>query len=280
MNNNTYIKFKYILGTVLLLLPFLLFPGCQKVINVDLNESAPRIVIEGLISDRREPYVVAITRSASYFNQPVIPRVSGAIVVISDNINRPDTLNEESPGAYFSSRIRGIPGRTYTLKVIADGQEYSATSIMASHVTIDSLTLVKSDFQHFGLPGDNKNHYEIHCFFFDPPLKNYYRIKVFRNDSISTLDYRLFDDQYTNGELTEIRVSNALAGQTYRIELMSIDKQTYSYYRGLDDILFSNPFFGSTPANPNSNLSNGALGYFGTAAISIRTIVVPVTLSK
>ena len=265
-----------ILRTVLYLAPTFILPGCQKVINVDLNESTPRIVIEGLINDRRGPYSVSITRSGSYFNQPVLPSVSGAQVLVKDNLGITDTLKEAAPGIYLTSKTRGIPGRTYTLQVIADNLEYDATSTMLSHVSIDSLKLVKSDFQRFDFGGNNGNdlNLEIHCFFKDPPEKNFYRIKVFKNDSINTQSYRLYDDQYTNGEETELRVSRAEAGSSYRIELMSIDKSTYGYYRTLDDLLFTNPFFGSTPANPNTNLSNGALGYFGAYASSSKTIII------
>ena len=97
---------------------------------------------------------------------------------------------------------------------------------------------------------------------------------MFKNDSINTENYRLYDDQYSNGKVTELRVARATQGDTFRIELMSLDKSTYGYYRTLSDLLYQNPFFGSTPANPNSNLSNGALGYFGACAISTRTIVI------
>lgn len=270
------IRFKDALRIVLSLAPLLVFSGCQKVINVDLNEAAPRIVIEGLINDRHVPYSVTITKSGSYFNQPVLPSVSGADVTITDNAGTTDTLREATPGIYLTSRIRGTPGRTYTLKVISDNREYSGTSTMLSHVDIDSLKLVKSEFQRFDFGGNTQHEIpmEIHCFFKDPDEKNFYRIKVLKNDSINTQNYRLYDDQYTNGRETELRVARAEAGVTFRVELLSIDKQTYEYYRTLDDLLFTNPFFGSTPANPNNNLSNGALGYFGAVAISSKTIII------
>ena len=127
----------------------------------------------------------------------------------------------------------------------------------------------------FGGNNQNEIHYEIHCFFKDPPEKNFYRIKVFKNDSINTENYRLYDDQYTNGEETELRVVDkwrqaTLTGLSF---YRSIDK-TYGYYRTLEDLLFTNPFFGSTPANPNNNLSNGALGYFGAYAVSSKNIII------
>jgi hypothetical protein len=270
------------LHILLLFLIIFVFPGCQKVVNVDLNEAAPRIVIEGTINDRRGPYSVMISKSGSYFNQPVLPPVTGAMAIITDNSGITDTLKEVNTGIYISSKIRGIPGKTYTLKVMSENQEYEGSSTMFSHVSIDSLTLVKSESQHFNLGGNNQKEIplEIHCFFKDPLEKNFYRIKVFRNDSINTQNYRLFDDQYTNGQITELRVAHATAGDKYRVELYSLDSKTYGYYRTLEDLIFTNPFFGSTPANPDNNLSNGALGYFGAFAVSSKTIVITDSLIK
>jgi hypothetical protein len=278
----TRIQVKDSLQIVLSILSVIVFSGCQKVINVDLNEAAPRIVIEGVINDRRGPYTVMISKSGSYFNQPVLPPVSGAVVIITDSSGTIDTLKEVNPGVYLTSKTRGIPGRTYNLKVISESQEYSGTSTMFSHVNIDSLTLVKEESQHFIFGGNNQNdtHLEIHCFFRDPDEKNFYRMRVFKNDSINTENYRLFDDQYTNGEEIELRVARATFGDRFRIELLSLDKQTYEYYHTLEDLLFSNPIFGSTPANPENNLSNGALGYFGAYAVSSRTLIITDILIK
>lgn len=270
------------LHILLLLLIIFVFPGCQKVINVDLNEAAPRIVIEGTINDRRGPYTVTISKSGSYFNQPVLPPVTGAVAIITDNSGITDTLKEVNSGIYISSKIRGIPGKTYSLKVMSENQEYEGSSTMFSHVNLDSLTLVRSDPQRFDFGGNNQKEIplEIHCFFRDPLEKNFYRIKVFRNDSINTQDYRLFDDQYTNGQVTELRVAHANAGDKYRVELYSLDSKTYGYYRTLEDLIFTNPVFGSTPANPDNNLSNGALGYFGAFAVSVKTIIITDSLIK
>jgi hypothetical protein len=270
------------LHILLLLLITFVFPGCQKVINVDLNEAAPRIVIEGVINDRRGPYTVMISKSGSFFNQPVLPPVTGAVAIITDNSGITDTLKEVNAGIYISSKIRGIPGKTYTLKVMSENEEYEGSSTMFSHVSIDSLTLVKSDPQRFNFGANNQKEIplEIHCFFRDPFEKNFYRIKVFRNDSINTQNYRLFDDQYTNGQITELRVAHATAGDRFRVELYSLDSKTYGYYRTLEDLLYTNPVFGSTPANPDNNLSNGALGYFGAFAVSSKTIVITDSLVK
>src|SRR5450759_3003563 len=117
------IRYKDSLEIVFSFLTIFIFSGCQKVINVDLNEAAPRIVIEGLITDIPGPYTVKISKSGSYFNQPVLPPVSDAQVIITDNISSTDTLKETEPGIYITSKIRGFPGRTYSLKVLSENIE-------------------------------------------------------------------------------------------------------------------------------------------------------------
>ncbi len=278
----TIIRYIDSFQVVFSILTIFMFSGCQKVINVDLNEAAPRIVIEGLITDRPGPYLVMISKSGSYFNQPVLPPVSGAVVIITDDVGTIDTLKETTPGIYLTSKTRGIPGRTYTLKVLTENLEYIGSSTMFSYVNIDSLSLVKSQSQHFDFGGNTQNetHVDIHCFFKDPEEKNFYRIKVFTNDTTRAENYRLYDDQYTNGQETELRIARATAGDTDSIVLFSLDKQTYGYYRTLEDLLHTNPVFGSTPANPSSNLNNGALGYFGACAISSKTIIITDSLLK
>jgi len=261
-------KLLYSLFTVLLI------SGCEKVIEIDLNDASPNIVIEGLITDKRGPYTVRISKTASYFNQPSLETVSGATVVITDDFSNIDTLDESSPGLYITSRIRGIYERTYTLNVIAEGKEYSGSTRLADRVLIDSLRLRKGVLQGFNFDDDDDTQIDLHCFFRDPYDKNYYRIRVFKNDSINTESYRLYDDQYANGLITDIIVSHATLGNTYRIELWSLDKQTYLYYNTLGDLMYSNPIFGSTPSNPVTNLSNGALGYFGSSSVTSRQITI------
>lgn len=103
---------------------------------------------------------------------------------------------------------------------------------MMSHVSIDSLKLKKSQSQRFGF-GRNGKRLEIHCIFKDLLEKNFYRIKVYWNDTTDVEKYRLFDDQYTNGKITDLQVGRVTVDDTCRIQLISLDKFTYEYYRTL-----------------------------------------------
>jgi len=272
----TKIKHNLALSVVIYITAIFIFTGCQKVINVNLNEAAPLLVIEGLITDSVGPYIVKLSKSGSYFDQPILPPVSDAIVVISDNIGTIDTLKETRPGIYLTSKLQGIPGRTYNLMVLSENRIYTGSSTMFSHVGIDALKLEKGTSQGFGFGGHGQNdtRVDIHCIFKDPLEKNFYRIKVYTNDSIGIGNYKLYDDQYTNGKETDLQVRRASVGDVSFVELISLDQFTYEYYRTLSDLLHTNPIFGSTPANPNTNLTNGALGYFGACAISTKTIII------
>jgi hypothetical protein len=64
-------------------------------------------------------------------------------------------------------------------------------------------------------------------------------------------------------------------GDTVTIKLCQIDKATFDFWRTMefsyDNI--GNPF--GAPTKVLSNISNGALGYFGGYAPQFRTIIIP-----
>jgi len=273
------LRIKLVFLTSILMIAIILFTGCEKIINVDLVEAKPQLVIEGLITDGTGPYTVKLSKTGSYFNKVVLPLVSKAVVVISDNRGTIDTLKESKPGIYLTSKIRGIPGRTYSLMVLSDKIKYTASSTMFSHVNIDLLKLEKSYSSGTGLGdiGQAEIRVEIICYFQDPLEKNYYRTVVL-NDSQADGNFKFYDDEYTNGKKTGLQVKRAKIGDKINVELMSLDKSTFEYYRTLSDLLNSNPIFGSTPVNPNTNLTNGALGFFGACAISTKTINITESL--
>ena len=257
-----------------------LLSGCQQVVSVDLNTANPRVVVEGNIQDQPGPYSVYLSITGSYFDTTLVaPPITHAQVIITDDLGNSDTLKEVVSGTYQSSKLTGVPGRTYSLSVKADGKEYLATSSMPSKVFIDSLYAVARHSV------DGESGYDIYVVFKDPPeLGNYYRINARSSalipaDSIDGRRYRLFTDKLTNGnEMTErIRAGkNVNPGDTITVELCSIDKASYDYFHTLSDILSSDRSPTSlSPANPNSNISGDALGYFAAFTVDTKKIIIP-----
>ena len=54
-------------------------------------------------------------------------------------------------------------------------------------------------------------------------------------------------------------------------------RATYEYYSTLNNVIPEGdipPMMQVTPANPNTNFSNGALGYFGAFSVRIDNIII------
>ena len=255
-------------GFFLLLLSVIGF-ACQKVIDVDLNSAAPQIVIEGNISDSPGPYYVTLSKTINFDQPNTFPPVTGAHVVISDIVGNSELLTEASPGTYRTSVIQGTPGRTYTLDVTSEGKEYIATSTMPAPVNIDSLTLdyiVNGPDRYWAFKVDFK----------DPAgVKNYYHFVLMRNSIISQRFF-LYDDRLQDGEsITYDLVPDTLYDRdVVIIFLQCVDKGVYDYFRTASQISNGRGSQSASPANPLSNFSNGALGYFSAYAVRSKRIVI------
>ena len=64
------------------------FGSCTKVINVNLNNANPNIVIEGNLNDGPGPYQVKLTQTVNFSDPNFFPPVTGAIVQITDVYGR------------------------------------------------------------------------------------------------------------------------------------------------------------------------------------------------
>ncbi len=255
--------------------------SCQKVVSVDLNQSSPQIVIQGQVSDQGGLDSVIINMTGDYFTPSIsFPPVTGATVVISEDAGEVDTLREIGSGKYYSPNPKGIPGTTYAMTVLANGKEYNAVSQMPQRVKIDSFYATSGES-----PFGRRTFYNFTVKFKDPPeLGNYYRIVPHADfipaDSLfgDNGGIFLYDDEYTSGnEVTfQFRLGGTLSrGDTIGVDLLCIDHATYEYFRTLRTTIQTDRSPTSlAPANPTSNINNGALGYFSAYTIDSRKTVL------
>lgn len=260
----------FMLCAVILL--FLLH-GCEKVIDVDLNESEPAIVIEGSLSFGKGDLVVKVSKTSSYFGNAPTEKVEDAEVYLENGPGFRLKAEETEKGIYT---LTGLPKNTnssYRLTVKADEELYSGVSELKALVKIDSINYEYLQEQIFFDGG-----YRISIYFEDPPdEENYYRVRVYKNGEPfnDADDIIVFDDSGFDGKGLRLRLRGQRfdEGDTAKAELLSIDKNAWEYFTTLDEMANLNP--GSpSPANPISNLSNGALGYFSVWAMSSGEIVI------
>ena len=261
----------------LIILSLFLFTACQKEIDLDLEDQSGNIVIEGNITNQPGPYFVKITRSVAFTQDNQYPAVTGATVIISDNTGQTETLQYAGNGKYMtSSAFVGASGRTYTLKIEADGKQYTAQSTMPEAVAFEGL---EQDSFTFG----GKISYTLLPVFTDPPtLGNRYLFSFTIND-LPKKSLNVFSDNINNGLPNQRPLilpnddndgadHEVVAGDTIHVEMQCIDTNVFTFYSALLDIAGGGS--GVTPANPPSNISNGALGYFSAHTLSKQSVVI------
>ncbi len=251
----------------------LLLSGCEKVIDVDLNEADPHIVIEGNLSYNPDTAVVKISMTSSYFDTLLSVKVPGAVVTVSNRFGEKFRFKETVDGIYQSKQIKLKPGETYRLEVEANGEKYEASSKLNYSVPIDSVKFYYEEGFSFFESG-----YYVNFYIFDPPgIKNYYRVKFWKNrvyqNSID--DFYIFDDRYVDGNNLEINLfrSPFKYNDTITLQLISLDKGAYDYFKTFEELVNNNPG-SAAPANPNSNITNGALGYFSAWSSHKRSFII------
>lgn len=263
---------KYLFPAVLSTM--LILSSCEKVIDIDLNSEDPYIVIEAEVTnDNTAPQTVRITKSLNFSDNNAFPAVSGAAITLSDDAGNTVSLTETSPGVYQTNALPGIPGRTYTLNIVAEGNTYYSVCKMPTAVALDTLFA-----QEQTGPGQGGNSKSILPVFIDPAaLGDKYRFRLSQNGTFSS-SILLMDDDVFNGS-TNVRTLNAQdltieSGDSVMVELLSISEVVHFYYFSLSQN-GSGPNASASPANPTSNIEGAALGYFSAHCISRKTILVP-----
>ena len=86
--------------------------------------------------------------------------------------------NDVREGAYFTTSTKGVPGRTYTLKVEYGGREYSATDYMCYGTVIDSMSVEPIGRYIIDKP-DATGGFLVPCLYFAEPQDevNFYMFK-------------------------------------------------------------------------------------------------------
>jgi hypothetical protein len=260
--------------TILLLLGIVaLLSSCRDIIDIELDSIEPKLVIDGAVTDISDTLVIQLSKSVDYFEPGIYPNISGAVIIVSDNVGNSVQLNEVSPGVY-QEYLPGIEGNEYELTVEFEGEDYSANVEMPYKIEIDSISIEPTpDYMEFS------GGYLVNCHLTDlAGTENYYRLKVSNINEQSETDDVLYvyDDAFVDGNEITMRWDDKqfFPNDTIVVELQTLAESTYDYYRTLA-LLFEGEMIGNAnPSNPITNLSGDVLGYFGAYTISRDTIVI------
>jgi len=266
-------------GVTLILIALFFSMGCEDVIQVDLNDAGPKLVVEGYISNEPGRSFFLVSRSTDFYQPNDVEAVSGAEIIITDDTGRVDTMFESTgfPGLYVNSNVAGQSGHSFMASVTVDGHTYFAETSMTRPILLDSLGV---EYQPGGGVGTEEDEgYKLHVFFQDnPEIHDYARLKVWQNQ-IPISNYYLYDGKFSDGNPIDYEYFLEVyqPGDTLTVNLLAMDADMYDYFLTLEEVMAGDDagnISDATPANPNSNWSDNLLGYFGAFYSDIDTIIV------
>lgn len=258
----------------LVLLLMVVATGCEEKISVDLNDTDPKLVVDAYVRNWDGPQVVYLTLSSSYFANEPNPPALGALVTITKDGGKADTLIEAGQGFYGTLSTQGEIGSTYQLRIEYDGEVYEATSYMAALPEVDSLTYQFEAEEPF----IRDEGYYVYIHTQEPDtLGNAYRFLYYTNGRIESLSGIVTSDEFVNGSYISYSFDYDYTheiGDTAVVELLSISTECNTFYMSLYNQESTGDLFDTPPGNIKGNISNGGFGFFQASDVYRDTIII------
>lgn len=276
--------------------------SCEKKIDIKLQDSQPKLVVEATI-ENGEPPIVTLTNTVGYFSK-ISPQilaksfVRNADVFVSNGTVTHKLKEYTRPlgggfnfyyysidSSNLASAFTGQLNKQYSLRILAGGEEYTANT------TIPNLTRRVDSLWWKPLPArEDSAKVAVVVKAYDPPgYGDYIRYMTNSNGGpFFSPGTSVYDDLFIDGTNYEVQIEPGYdrnsdssdkhffrRGDTVTFKLSNIDKATYDFWRTWEYSYSSigNPF--STPIKIIGNIKGNALGYFGGYATQYRTLIIP-----
>jgi hypothetical protein len=250
-------------------------------VEVDVETAEPKLVIDASIdwvkgTTGNEQHIKLSTTTGYY--SMTYPTVSGADITITNSANTVFSFIENpGTGEYICSNFHPVIGETYTLKVVLNGEIYTATE------TCIGVPDIRNDIAQNNTGGFGGDEVEIAYYYQDNGNEdNYYLHRIL--SPVSTFpDYKAKDDEKSQGNLMQEYFSDKdlKAGDLINIRLYGISKRYYDYFRKLLAASGANTGpFQTTPGSVRGNIinqtsfANFAYGYFRLSEVDVKDYTI------
>ncbi len=253
----------------LLVVFFGILISCEDVIDVELNDAPPRLVVESNLNvweDGTSQSTVRLTTTAPFFNNSV-PFINDAIVTVTDENERVYTFTYSDNGFYTSNLVPEL-NLEYTLTIIYKDETYTATETL---YTVSPLEFIEQR-DDGGFTGED---IELKVFFTDPAGENNFYFFEGISERGDVLD--VYNDEFFDG--------NRIFGYYLVEDLAPEDEIQFNIY-GVSEAYYNFMFillqqtgggggpFETQPATVRGNIVNQTnpdnfpLGYFRISEVS------------
>jgi hypothetical protein len=269
---------------VLLVASFTVF-SCEEVVDVDLETTTPKLVIDASIkwqkgSDGSSQKIILTTTTDYYAT--TIPVASGATVSVTNNSATTPVnyqfLEIGQTGEYICSNFKPVINDNYTLTVVYKGQTYTANSQLTA--TPDIVKVEQKLKPGFG----GEDVYEIKYYFQDNPNENNFYLGGIKNSTITYPEYGVISDEFTQGNLMFVVYQEELKkGDIVDYTLQGITEKYNNYMYKLISTTgvegngpFAVPQASAIRGNiiNQTNAENFPLGYFQLSEMDSGSLII------
>ena len=255
--------------------------SCTKVVEVDLETAEPKLVIDASIDwvkgTTGNDQKIKLSTTTGYYSE-TFPTVSAADIVITNSANTVFSFIESSnAGEYICSDFHPVIGETYSLKIVLNGETYTATETCIGVPDIES-NIAQNNGGGFG--GDEV---ELTYYYQDNGNEeNHYLHRIVSPVSVYP-DYKVKDDEKSQGKLMQEYFSDEdlKAGDMVNIRLYGISRRYYDYFRKLLAASGANNGpFQTAPGSVRGNITNQthfenfAYGYFRLSEVDVKDYTI------
>ena len=248
----------------------LAFASCEDVIDLDLDNAPPRLVIDArleLLENGDSRNTIELTRSSGFFEE-VNPLVADATVSITDATGTVYPFTYDPNLELYTNTTIEITGNVdYSLEIIDGSQTYTATQQLVRTVPLEGVE--QQEITGFG------DVTQITAFFTDPPSlgDNYF----FTYEDEFNFEVDVSDDEFINGNRTPTSffMEDLEPGTNIQLTINGIDQQAFRFFETLiqqTDGGGGGPF-DTQPATVRGNIINPAnpeqfpFGYFRVSQV-------------
>ena len=242
------------INTIIYIILVFIFASCTKVIEVDLNDADPKIVVDAYVKSfehdwQGQQLYAIITMTSSIYDDTELDTINNLNVYGINDAGKRFKLEQYTGSSEY--RVFVLPddiSNNWKFETSIDGNDISAETTIPNYVGIDSIVAAKLPF------GPPKEGLTPICFFTDlPGESNYYRLRLTVNGIHMNGLYITRDDGFDGKQIAYpfMRIT-VQKGDNIGVELLSIDEFSLDYYK----VFAQNTGGGGFSAAPGNPLSN------------------------
>ncbi|SKB41132.1 protein of unknown function [Salegentibacter holothuriorum] len=254
--------------------------SCEEVIDLDLEESEPRLVIDASIiwylNTEGNQQQITLSNTTGFYEDEIEPVTEAQVTIQADN-GEEFIFEHKEQGIYTNNNFKPSLEENYTLKISYQEEIYTASS---SFVPVPGIDFIEQNDEG----GFTREDLEIEPFFTDPEGEENFYLFTFRDFSISKLSLEIYEDEFTDGNQVSATYSDEdlASGDEVFVTMEGISEAFYNYLfilrsQGGDN---GGGPFQSQPATVKGNIVNETnpenypFGYFRLSETDSTTYII------